>query len=121
MLKFVLCAAAAMLLPAVPASAQSAQEYAQGLQSLVGSKYEAGLVIQAVTAEQNTLVILIDGPKDFRLGSTAASLSDALLVGLCGSAPTFFDTGITLRVDTTEAHATLLKGPIVAKCPAASK
>jgi hypothetical protein len=43
--------------------------------------------------------------------------SQALIKGLCEEAPSFFDEGVKLRVDTTEAGKKKRKGPLVKSCP----
>lgn len=116
---------APLLLAATPAMAQeqppqqapTATQFAGMLQSLVGQKFEGDVTIHAVTAEQNVVIFTIDGPKDWRGTLSSDDISAALLSGFCGNAPNFFETGILLRVDTTEAAEGLVKGKPLNQCP----
>ena len=66
-----------------------------------------------------TLVLTVDGPKGWRAGLSPADISNALVGGFCGTAPQFFETGVSMRVDSFD-DAKLAKGPVVTTCPAAA-
>ena len=118
--------AAAVAMSAAPAAAQQAPpqsqtlaaQYAQGMQSLVGKKFEGDITIQGIAAEANTLVIAIDGPKGWRAQLSPAEISGALVEGFCGTAPQFFTNGVTMRIDSLDGGE-LQKGPLVSSCPPA--
>ncbi|HTN15314.1 MAG TPA: hypothetical protein VL094_10965 [Sphingomonadaceae bacterium] len=97
--------------------ADQAAELVQWIQGLVGSDYGGGVVIKAIRAEGEIVVIRIDGPENWRGDVTASEISYALLTGLCSTAPTFFDSGIKLRVDTTEIDAKPIPSPVETACP----
>lgn len=133
MLKPVILALALVATPALPAAAQAVQaapapapqakptaaDFAKNMQGAVGQTFEGGIVLKAITAEANTLVLTVDGPKGWRTGLTPADISTALVGGFCGTAPQFFDTGVSMRVDSLD-DAKLAKGPVVTTCPPAA-
>lgn len=127
--KFWLSAALAFATPAVmaPAAAQSgatqpappaltAAQLADGLQSLVGKPDSDGFLIQSVTAQGNMLILLFTGPDGWREGVDAGQVSDALVTGFCLEMTTYFDGGLTMRVDSVDRGVTLT-GPVVTSCP----
>jgi len=129
MLKPIILALAFVVAPALPAAAQTAPapaaqakptaaDFAKNMQGAVGQTFEGGITLKAITAEANTLVLTVDGPKGWRTGLTPADISTALVGGFCGTAPQFFDTGVSMRVDSFD-DAKLAKGPVVTKCPPA--
>lgn len=124
--KVLWAAMAALLAVAGPgvAPAQTASDlaavYARELQALVGTDHGEGLVVRAVWSEGAVVVILMDGPAQWRTGISGAELSRSLLEGLCETGPGFFTGGLQLRVDSVELHANRQAGPIETSCPPAS-
>ena len=115
---------AALVLAALPVHAQETQQsgttaaqYAQHLQSAVGREFDGGIVVRAVTAEQNTLVIAVDGPAGWRKALTPETISAGLVQGFCQEAASFFDSGVTMRVDSLQDGAAPQKGSLVTRCP----
>jgi hypothetical protein len=111
----------AMLLAAAPALAQQqtmAQQTAANLQKMVGQKFEGDLLISAVAAESNTLVVTVDGQSGWS-GLSQDQITNLLLAGFCQSpnAATFFQSS-WLRVDTLDHGAGLKHGSPVNTCPA---
>jgi len=107
---------------AMPAAAQSTLmppgELVKGMQALVGQKFEGGIIISAVTSENNTIVFVFDGPAQWRQALTAQEFSDAFIKGFCADSTHFFADGFTLRIDTKEQGATDVRpGPVVDRCP----
>lgn len=130
MLKPFILALAIAATPVLPAAAQTAPapaaqakptaaDFAKNMQGAVGQTFEGGIVLKAITAEANTLVLTVDGPKGWRAGLSPADISTALVGGFCGTAPQFFETGVSMRVDSFD-DAKLAKGPVVTTCPAAA-
>jgi hypothetical protein len=130
MLKPFILALAIAATPVLPAVAQTAPapaaqakptaaDFAKNMQGAVGQTFEGGIVLKAIAAEANTLVLTVDGPKGWRAGLTPADISNALVGGFCGTAPQFFETGVSMRVDSFD-DAKLAKGPVVTTCPAAA-
>jgi len=126
MLKPFVLALALVAAPALPSAAQTAPaqstptaaDFAKNMQGAVGQTFEGGITLKAIAAEANTLVLTVDGPAGWRTDLTPEAISTALVGGFCTTAPKFFDTGVTMRVDSLESGK-LLKGPVVAKCPPA--
>jgi hypothetical protein len=127
--KFWLSAALAFasLAAMAPAAAQSgttqpapptltAGQIADGLQSMVGKPDDDGFLIQSVTAQGNMLIILFTGPDGWREGVDAGQVSGALVTGFCLEMTTYFDGGLTMRVDSVDRGVTLT-GPVVTSCP----
>ncbi|MDG2534332.1 hypothetical protein P6144_11780 [Sphingomonas sp. HITSZ_GF] len=128
MLKPVLFALALVAAPALPAAAQTAPaaqaqptaaDFAKNMQGAVGQTFEGGITLKAIAAEGNTLVLTVDGPAGWRTQLTPADISTALVGGFCGTAPQFFTTGVSMRVDSLDGGK-LLKGPVVTQCPPAA-
>jgi len=130
MLKPVLFALALVAVPALPAAAQTAPapaaqakptaaDFAKNMQGAIGQTFEGGIILKNITAEANTLVLLVDGPAGWRTTLTPAEISTALVGGFCGTAPQFFTTGVTMRVDSLDSGK-LAKGPLVTTCPPAA-
>lgn len=127
MLKPVLFALALVAVPALPAAAQTAPapaaqakptaaDFAKNMQGAIGQTFEGGIILKNITAEANTLVLLVDGPAGWRTALSPAEISTALVGGFCGTAPQFFTTGVTMRVDSLDSGK-LAKGPLVTSCP----
>jgi hypothetical protein len=130
MLKPALFALALVAVPALPAAAQTAPapaaqgkptaaDFAKNMQGAVGQTFEGGITLKNITSEANTLVLLVDGPAGWRTQLTPADISTALVGGFCGTAPQFFTTGVSMRVDSLDGGK-LLKGPVVTTCPPAA-
>ncbi len=130
MLKPFILALALTAAPALPAAAQTAPapaaqakptaaDFAKNMQGAVGQTFEGGIVLKAIAAEANTLVLTVDGPAGWRTQLTPADISTALVGGFCGTAPQFFDTGVSMRVDSLDGGK-LAKGPVVTTCPPAA-
>lgn len=116
-------AAGTALIASAPVAASPASDLvsqiAGALQGMVGKQPDSQFTITAITAEFETLVVKVDGPKAWRAGKTPAQLSGAFLNGYCSKAASTFDTGMKLRVDTTEdGGAQLWQGPTIDRCPA---
>ena len=116
-------AAGASLFVSAPAFATQASDFAarmaEGLQGLVGKQPDSMFTITAIKAEGETLVISVDGPIGWREDKSATDLSGAFVNGFCSKAANMFDTGMKLRVDTSENGGDKLwKGPSVDHCPA---
>jgi hypothetical protein len=129
MLKPVLFALALVAVPALPAAAQTAPapaaqakptaaDFAKNMQGAIGQTFEGGITLKNITSEANTLVLTVDGPAGWRAQLTPADISTALVGGFCGTAPQFFTTGVSMRVDSLDGGK-LLKGPVVNTCPPA--
>lgn len=95
-----------------------ASQLASSLQSMVGQDQGDGLTVAAIRAEDETLVIEIDGPAAWRSNRDPKVLNDAFLTGFCKKAAFIFERGMKLRLDTTEAGGNKLSGPIDDHCPA---
>lgn len=130
MFKPVLFALALAAAPALPAAAQTAPppaaqakptaaDFAKNMQGAVGQTFEGGIVLKAIAAEANTLVLTVDGPAGWRAALTPGDISGALVGGFCKTAPQFFTTGVSMRVDSLDGGK-LLKGPLVSTCPPAA-
>jgi hypothetical protein len=130
MLKPFILAVALVAAPALPAAAQTAPapaaqakptaaDFAKNMQGAIGQTFEGGIVLKNITSEANTLVLTVDGPAGWRTTLTPADISTALVGGFCGTAPQFFDTGVSMRVDSLDGGK-LAKGPTVTTCPPAA-
>jgi hypothetical protein len=120
MLRF--ASALLLVLSAVPANAQStlmpATDVAKAMQGLVGQKFDGGFTIAAVTAENNTLVFLFDGPPQWRQTVSAEAITAAFVNGFCEKSTHFFSDGFALRVDAKEQGASdVRQGAVVDHCP----
>ena len=95
-----------------------ASQLATSLQSMVGQDQGNGLTIAAIRAEDETLVIEIDGPAAWRSNRDPKYLNELFVGGFCTSAAFVFERGMKLRLDTTEAAGNKQTGPINDHCPA---
>lgn len=114
MLKFWMPAAALALALAGPANAQAldAAAYAEALQPIVGQVYEGGVRISAIHAEQNILVVVVDGPDGWREGLSERQVSALFMDGFCeDEPPDFFSSGLAIRVDSLDGGQDLRRGP----------
>jgi hypothetical protein len=94
-----------------------AADFARRAQHLVGHK-NGPLVIDSVTAQDNVLVITVDGPENWRGGYSSYMLTAPFLDGFCRSseAKGYFEDGRRLRVDTVEAGRRPIQGGPVSRC-----
>lgn len=107
----------AMLVPAAPAFAQAtAEEAATNLQGLVGKEYEGGVKFAAVAAEDNVLVITLDGTEGWA-GVTPAEITEIFLGVFCaGPQSAAFLKSNFLRIDMLDRGTNLTKGKPVNTC-----
>jgi len=120
---FMAAATVALVAPAAafatPAS-DLAASMASALQGLVGKQPDNPFTITSIKAENETLVISVDGESGWRADKSAADLSGAFVGGFCTKAASMFDSGMKLRVDTSEnGGENLWTGPTVDHCPTA--
>lgn len=108
---------AAAAAPGAFAQQPTAADFARNMQGAVGQVLQDGFTLKNITNEENTLVLVVDGNAGWREGLTPQDISASLVYGFCESAPNFFTTGVTMRVDSLDA-GTLIKGPLVNECPA---
>lgn len=119
--KLLLFIVALALTPATLA-AQSAAEYAAGMQSLVGREFGI-LRIVAVNNEGDVLVVTMDGPAGWRTSLSPEQVTEEFVEGFCRPSAdnpepgAFFDGTISLRVDTTEDGEGRQIGRAVDGCP----
>ncbi len=119
---FMAAASVALFAPAAafatPAS-DLAANMASALQGLVGKQPDSPFTITSIKADSETLVISVDGESGWREDKSAADLSAAFVGGFCTKAASMFDSGMKLRVDTSENGGDKLwTGPTVDHCPA---
>lgn len=99
--------------PVAPSPAQ----FAEALQGIVGQRYEGGVTIARIFAEDRNLVIVLDGPVGWRDAMSAAEVSRLFAGSFCEDAELeYFVDGNTMRVDTTEAGVAARAGPIIRRC-----
>ena len=92
-------------------------QFAQALQGVVGQRYEGGVTIARIFAEDRTLVIVLDGPTGWRTAMNAAQVSDLFTGSFCEDSEfNYFVNGNTMRVDTTEGGGGHRPGPIIRGC-----
>ncbi len=93
--------------------------YASSMQELVGQEYDGGLKVTGVRADGEVLVIEVDGPAGWRTELDPTMIADAFASGFCQSGGEFFQTGMKIRVDTTEtAGKNPFVGTPITHCPA---
>ena len=103
--------------PAQPPITLSPAALAEGMQQLVGSRYEGGITITQIYTEGRTLVVVVDGPAALHEMS-AERASGFVLNGFCRGSPVeYFVDGNAMRVDTTVAGRAKRMGPTVTRCP----
>ena len=90
-------------------------QFAEAMQHLTGQPDESGIVLESITAENDVLVFVFNGPDGWSQGFDARQVSDALVSGFCGEGAIFFDLGYKLRVDSTDRKVKA-KGPVVTTC-----
>lgn len=103
--------------PTPAPAALSPAQYAEALQAIVGQRYADGVTIARIFAEDNTLVIVLDGPAGWRDAMTAEQVSSIFVASFCEE-PDFdyFVDGNTMRIDTLVAGAAHRPGPLVRAC-----
>lgn len=111
------------VLYAAPAMASKASEMVASIveymQPMVGPQENSDFVITSIKAENEILVLRVDGPSGWRKDQTAKSLTDRFMSGFCQEGASLFDEGMMIRVETTEAGGSnLLVGANTNTCPA---
>jgi hypothetical protein len=104
-------------LPACESQPHDAADYARGSQSMVGIG-SGPVTVKSVTAEDNVLVITVDGPENWRGGNPSFMLTAFALDGFCDARASkgYFAEGRKLRIDTLEAGRRLIRGQPVTRC-----
>lgn len=95
----------------------SPTQFAEALQTIVGQRYEGGVTITRIFAEDRTLIIVLDGPAGWREAMTAEQVSEIFSSSFCEDSDfNYFVNDNTMRVDTTEGGDASRAGPIVREC-----
>jgi len=116
---FLLALLLAQQAPAAPGI--TASQFSGALQGMIGQSFEGGVRIAGIHAEGNILVIVFDGPHNWRATPVSAHFSDIFLSGFCQDRDfEYFVGGNLMRVDTVDGGAGLQQGPIIRSCPAAA-
>ena len=96
-------------------------QFAQAIQGVVGQTYEGGVSIARIYAEDQTVVIVLDGPAGWRNTSSAGEVSSLFIGSFCENRDfEYFVHGNLMRVDTSEARAAIRTGPVIRACPPAA-
>jgi hypothetical protein len=110
----------ALLLAAAPAPEPvtlSPAQFAAALQGIVGQRYEGGVTIARIFAEDRILVIVFDGPAGWRAALTPEQIAAIFTGSFCEDSDfDYFVNGNTIRIDSIEAGAGLRTGPIIRHC-----
>lgn len=111
------------LLVATPVIASQTSEYVSemvdALQFMVGKQDDSDFTVVSIKAEDEVLVLRVDGPEGWRRDKSADQLSELFVNGFCEKGSELFDKGVKIRVETTEAGgAGLMLGPNSDHCPA---
>lgn len=119
----IVAAASLGLIFANPALASKASDMvtqmADYMQFMVGPQDNGEFTIVSIKAEDEVLVLRVDGPAGWRKAQTADQLSNRFLTGFCEQGASLFDDGMKIRIETTESGgASLLIGPNADQCPA---
>lgn len=94
-------------------------EMVDALQFMVGKQEDSDFTIVSIKAEDEVLVLRVDGPAGWRRDKSAEALSELFISGFCESGSELFDKGVKIRVETTEASGSdLMLGPNSDHCPA---
>lgn len=96
-------------------AAPTVAQFAEAMQHLTGQPDESGIVLESITAEDDILVFVFNGPDGWNEGLDARQVSEALVSGFCGEGAVFFDLGFKLRVDSIDRKVKA-KGPVVTTC-----
>ena len=96
----------------------SAADYAARTQSLVGQSY-GPMRIRSVEAENNSVVITVDGPSGWRQGMPSYAMTAHFIDGFCHAdkAVGYFAEGRSLRFDTMEEGRYPIHGAPLDHCP----
>jgi len=122
MIRKLLLFVAALALTPTMLAAQTAAQYAAGMQALVGQRFGM-LHISEVRSEGDVLVVGMDGPAGWRSTLSPEQVTQEFVGGFCRPSDgnpnpaAFFDGRISLRVDTTEAGRDRQIGRAVDRCP----
>jgi len=93
-------------------------QFAQAIQGVVGQTYEGGVSIARIYAEDQTVVIVLDGPAGWRTSASAGEVSGLFVGSFCENRDfEYFVHGNQMRVDTTEHGAATRTGPVIRACP----
>lgn len=119
----IVAAASLGLIFANPALASKASDMvtqmADYMQFMVGPQDNGEFTIVSIKAEDEVLVLRVDGPAGWRKAQTADQLSNRFLTGFCEQGASLFDDGMKIRIETTESGgSSLLIGPNADQCPA---
>ncbi|MGB7654526.1 MAG: hypothetical protein WBL74_03500 [Novosphingobium sp.] len=94
-------------------------EMVGALQFMVGKQEGSDFTIVSIKAEDEVLVLRVDGPKGWRRDKSAEELSELFVSGFCEKGSELFDKGVKIRVETTEDTGSgLMVGPNSDHCPA---
>ena len=98
------------------------ETYVQLYRRMVGRDLGDGTTFTAARAEGQTLVLVLNGRRGWRAGTSPAAFTQQFLDGFCesGTGNSFFGGGRAVRIDTTEDGASLSQGEAVTACPARS-
>jgi hypothetical protein len=114
--------AAALILAGLAVTAcdsgpRDAAWYARRTQHMVGT-LSGPLRVKSVEAEENVLVITVNGPENWRRGNPSFILTAFALDGFCDSpiSKDYFGEGRRLRVDTLEDGQHLIRGQLSSRC-----
>lgn len=111
------------LMIAAPVVASQTSEYvtqmADALQFMVGKQDGSEFTVVSIKADDEVLVLRVDGPKGWRRDKSAEDLSELFITGFCEKGSELFEKGIKIRVETTEDSGSgLMVGPNSDHCPA---
>jgi hypothetical protein len=94
--------------------------FARELQSYVGRSFGV-MTLRSVQAQDDELVLTLDGAAGWRGGTPSYSITASVLRGFCSKpmAASYFAEGRTIRIDLLEAGANPVRGVPVTRCPQA--
>ena len=106
--------------PATPAPGRSVAGFAAFLQEDLPHRF-SGYTAVSARAEDNLLVLTMDGRRGWRRRKSNDELTRETMSGFCGPEGNFLATvgGGSLRVDTLEDGANLERGTVMSECPPA--
>lgn len=106
--------------PAPQPVTMSAAQFAEAIQGVVGQTYEGGVRIARIHAEDQTLVVTLDGPAGWRQRLSGDNVSRLFIDSFCQDRDfEYFVNGNLMRVDTTEGGSASRPGIVLRACPAA--
>ena len=96
----------------------TAADYAARTQYLVGQSY-GPMHVRSVAAENNSVVITVDGPPGWRQNMPSYAMTAHFIDGFChdGKAAGYFAEGRSLRFDTVEEGRYPIHGATLDHCP----